>query len=84
MCRLALTHPDWSPAVHSEFPASFREAVKVLVAAAVGRSAASQQQAEQQVATQSWLLSLDVTRTIIAAAAYPLSAWQPLEAAQAT
>lgn len=79
--RLALTRPEWSPGVHSEFPASFRAAAKVLVTAAAGRSEASRQ-AEQQMTAQVWPLNLDVTIRIIAAAAYPLSAWLPLEDAQ--
>lgn len=75
LVRLALFQPQWCPDVHSEFPASFAEAVRVLVMAAASRH-------EQSAEIQPWPLSMDVTRSIIAAAAYPISAWSSLEQAQ--
>jgi hypothetical protein len=77
-CRLALTRPHWSPGVNSEFPASFRAVVRVLVLAA-GKSTAVKR-ADQH---EPWPLILDVTRSILALAAYPISSWLLLEQALA-
>jgi hypothetical protein len=78
LCRLALTRPHWSPGVNSEFPASFQEVVRLLVLAA-GKSTATEH-ADQR---EAWPLTVDVTRSILAMAAYPISSWLPLEQALA-
>lgn len=61
---------------------------RLLVLAAGGRSQAAEQAqvADEQPAVtpapaKQWPLSLDLTRTIIAQAAYPISAWLPDEVA---
>ena len=68
--RLALTRPEWSPGVNGEFPAPFRAVVRLLVLAAGKRTAL--QHADQQ---EAWPLTLDVTCSIFAMAAYPISSW---------
>lgn len=88
LCRLALLRPPWSPESHKDFPEEFRAVARLLVLAAGGRSQAAEQAqvADEQPAvapapSQQWPLSLDLTRTIIAQAAYPFSAWLPDEVA---
>lgn len=69
-CRLALTRPEWAPGVSGEFPAPFQAVVRLLILAA-GSSTASQELGQQEA----WPLTLDVTQSILALAAYPISCW---------
>lgn len=124
--QLALLRPPWSPAIHSRFPARFRDAAKLLMLVAhydnsaschdsspIADSESSVQQVSEPVPglatyesksrhsdcsdhdclspseslqsnqpieqtvnqSASWPLTSDLTRVIIAAAAYPISAW---------
>ena len=72
--RLALFRPPWTPENHGEFPDAFKAAAQVLVLAA-GSSSAADRKSERDGQDAGWLLSPDVTRSIIAIAAYPLTSW---------
>ena len=73
-CRLALSRPQWAPGVSGEFPAPFQAVVRLLVLAA-GRSTATQEAGQQEA----WPLTLDVTQSILALAAYPISCWMSVD-----